>query len=344
MYDAIIVGGSFAGLATAMRLRGHRVLLIEQHPIGSHQTSTCGMPLATIRAVGGESAILEEHAALVAHTGGRELRYPLRTPYVTFDYRALCRAMLARTDAEVWTVRATSAGPGWVATTQGTARARFVIDASGWRSAQWHGPQATQPPRLMGYGIETELPVRAADDPGLHVFFERRIVRNGYAWVFPCGQTTRIGVGTFDRGVALPPILNAFLARFGLRRGATRGGVLAIQRRAPLVDGVFVVGDAAGQCLPLTAEGIRTAIFHGGIAGRSIAAALANTIAPDEARARYRAAVRRTAHFHAWMVRFQHLAAHTPDALRAILGRLNAHPAIFHPAMRRYLQWSGWIL
>jgi flavin-dependent dehydrogenase len=195
----------------------------------------------------------------------------------------------------------------------------------------------------MGYGVETELPVRAVAGAGLHAFFERRIVRNGYAWVFPCGQTTRLGVGTFDRGVALPPILHAFLARFGLRPGATRGGMLAIQRRAPLAGDLFVVGDAAGQCLPLTAEGIRTAIFHGGVAGRAIAPASAGAITAGEARARYRASVRRTARFHAWMVGFQLLAAHTPDRLRAALGRLNAQPAIFHPAMRHYLHGSGWV-
>ena len=28
-------------------------------------------------------------------------------------------------------------------------------------------------------------------------------------------------------------------------------------------DGVFFVGDSAGHCLPLTAEGIRTALYFG---------------------------------------------------------------------------------
>ena len=51
MYDVVIVGGSFAGLAVAMQLRGYRVLLLDQHPIGARQMSACGTPLATARAL-----------------------------------------------------------------------------------------------------------------------------------------------------------------------------------------------------------------------------------------------------------------------------------------------------
>ena len=46
MYDAIIAGASFAGLATAMQLRGYRVLLIDQYPVGAHQMSACGTPIS----------------------------------------------------------------------------------------------------------------------------------------------------------------------------------------------------------------------------------------------------------------------------------------------------------
>ena len=106
-YDAVIVGGSFAGLAAAQQLRGRRVLLLDQRPIGTHQSSTCGVPLPTMRAVGAESAALEQHERLVMHAAGHLFRFPLPDPYVTFDYHAFCTAMLARTDAEVRIVRAT---------------------------------------------------------------------------------------------------------------------------------------------------------------------------------------------------------------------------------------------
>ena len=37
-------------------------------------------------------------------------------------------------------------------------------------------------------------------------------------------------------------------------------------------DGVFFVGDSAGHCLPLTAEGIRTAFYFGIACGRELRA------------------------------------------------------------------------
>ncbi|NIW91899.1 MAG: hypothetical protein GWN20_03100 [Phycisphaerae bacterium] len=41
-YDVIIAGASFAGLAVANQLSGHKVLLIDRKPNGAGQTSACG--------------------------------------------------------------------------------------------------------------------------------------------------------------------------------------------------------------------------------------------------------------------------------------------------------------
>ena len=222
MYDVIVVGGSFAGLAAALQLRGYHTLLIDQWSIGTHQTSTCAMPLSSARLVGAECAAQMVHSTLVIHTWGREITYALPDPYITFDYSVFCQAILAQTDAEVWLARATGYSGGIVKTTRGDANAPFVVDASGWRSLQPGGPSREIPG--IGYGMETELPVSAPVGPGLHFYFENGIVRNGYAWVFPCGATTRIGVCAFDKGVHLRPVLDTFLERFGLRCGPTHGG------------------------------------------------------------------------------------------------------------------------
>lgn len=344
LYDVIIVGGSFAGLATAMQLRGFHVLVIDQYPIGARQMSACGTPLATARAVGAEESVQEAHSDLVMHTGGQTVRFPLRDPYVTFDYAAFCRAMLAQTDAEVWEARATGFRDGVVATSRGPARARFVVDAAGWRSLSGHGLQPARPMSAVGYGVETELPGRPASGPGLHFFWEKRIVRNGYAWVFPCGATTRYGVCSFDKGTRLGPELARFIARWGLEAGATHGGVLAIQRREAVAGELFVVGDAAGRCLPVTGEGIRTAIVDGFACGRAIAAALHGAIAADEARARYQEHARRTARFHRYLLRMQAAIARTPDGLIALAGRACARPALIDRILHTYLARSGSVM
>ena len=343
MYDVVIIGGSFAGLATAMQLRGHRVLLIDQRPIGSHQMSTCGIPLPTVQAVGTESAILESHDAFVLHTAGRIIRFALRIPYVTFDYQAFCRAMLAQTDAEVWVTKATGWGDGLVQTARGPVETRFVVDAAGWHSVRRHSaaPAAAQ---VTGYGMETELPIRPPGGPGLHFYYEHNVIRNGYAWLFPCGASTRIGLCTFDKDVRLSPILDAFLARFGLECGPTHGGVMSTAWREPVTDAVFRVGDAAGQCLPMTAEGIRTAIYGGIHCGQALAAALAEAITPEAARARYRAQVHSLASYHYRLLKMQQAIAWAPEWLRAATGWVAARPAMTDWLMDQYLGNTGWVV
>jgi hypothetical protein len=58
----------------------------------------------------------------------------LPDPYVTFDYRALCAAMLASTDAKVRLEQAMALSVGAVTTNRGQKHARFVVDATGWRA------------------------------------------------------------------------------------------------------------------------------------------------------------------------------------------------------------------
>jgi flavin-dependent dehydrogenase len=344
MYDVVIVGGSFAGLSVAMQLRGWRVLVVDQHPVGSHQMSSCGTPLPTARAVGAEGAILEEHPALVMHAGGRETSFPLRDPFVTFDYQRFCRAMLEQTDAEVWLARATELDGDTVQTTEGPAKGRFVVDAAGWRSQRGLGLQPPRPVRRFGYGLETELPARLDLSPGLHFYFEKDLVPNGYLWAFPCGETVRLGLGSFEEGLRLRPRLERFLERFGLRAGETRGGVLAIEGSEPLAGEVFVVGDAAGQCLPVTGEGIRAAIFHGVHCGRAIASALDGELSAAEARALYHQQVSGMDRFHRRLMKMQAVVARSPEPLLATAGRVFARPALTHRLMGKYLTASGYFV
>ena len=340
-YDVVIVGGSFAGLATALALRGHRVLIVDQRPIGAHQTSTCGTPLAAAQAVGAESAILEVHDALVLHTGRHTFAYPPGRPFVTFDYPAFCQAMLAQTDAEVWCARATAVGDTEVATTQGTVRARFVVDASGWQGLHARAAGPARARGGLGYGVETELPGAAPGGPNLHFYFDRALIREGYAWVFPCGQFFRIGVCTFDPAVRLGPVLDRHLARFGLRPGRTHGGVLATAPAPPIVGSHFVVGDAAGQCLPLTAEGIRAALDSGRQCGELVAAALAGEISAEDARAHYAAAIHAERRKRQALLRTQRLVATAPDGFRATAGRIAAPSVIVRRMMAWYFAAAG---
>jgi flavin-dependent dehydrogenase len=192
--------------------------------------------------------------------------------------------------------------------------------------------------------METELPVRLDLSPGLHFYFENDLVSNGYAWAFPCGETVRLGLGSFEEGLKLRPRLVRFLKRFGLEIGETRGGVLAVERSEPLAGEVFVVGDAAGQCLPVTGEGIRTAIFHGVHCGRAVAGVLDGELSPDEARTLYWEQVRGMDRFHERLLKMQGVVARVPEPLLAAAGRIFARPALARRLMGKYLVASGYFL
>lgn len=279
-YDVIIAGASFAGLAAAQRLRG-RVLLLDRQPIGDGVTSACAAPVRIVRMMGAEAAVLQEHGMLVIHACGRRVAWRLPEPFCTFDYRAFCLEAAARTWAEFRRASVLGRDGSRVLTSAGAFAGRFLIDATGPRAAL----AGRGRPRYVAFGIESEVPL--AVEPGLHFHFTPE-VGDGYAWAFPCGQAARFGVLSYRGRTKLLPALGRFMARFGAAPARVHGGYLVTGWTPSVVDGVFAAGDAAGHCLPLSGEGIRTAALAGARCGALIQQVLDGRISPAEAEAGYR--------------------------------------------------------
>ena len=70
---------------------------------------------------------------------------------------------------------------------------------------------------------------------------------------------------------------------------------------------MFFAGDSAGHCLPLTAEGIRTALYFGLACGRELRAVLDGHSSRAEALARYGAFSDRHARKFRWMLGSQRI-------------------------------------
>ncbi len=289
-WDAIVVGASFAGLAAAMELAGRgRILLLDKDPVGEHQTSACATPLAVLERLRVTETIEQVHRTLVIHLPGERVRtYRPDFPFATFDYRTLCQALAGRTDAEFLRTRVTGFREGTVETRAGTHRAPIVIDASGWRSVV--GATVT-PPALPGphrtNGLET---VMAGEAEGLHFWVGDPLAADGYLWDFPAGGSNRIGLIRYASGGALKQRLEEFVDR-PVDGAALHGGVLPAGLRPGVAGRVFLTGDAAGLCLPLTGEGIRPALVFGQIVGRLAARVLAGRLALDDALAAYAALI-----------------------------------------------------
>jgi flavin-dependent dehydrogenase len=82
-------------------------------------------------------------------------------------------------------------------------------------------------------------------------------------------------------------------------------------------DGVFFAGDSAGHCLPLTAEGIRTAFYFGIACGRELRRVVDGRISSREALERYGAFSDRHLWHFTWLLRVQRLIPRVPPRLLA---------------------------
>jgi len=334
-FDVIIAGASFAGLAVASRLRsGQRVLVLDRHPVGDGQTSACAAPLVTLDRMGARDAMLQIHDALVIHTSHGTAVWRSGVPFATFDYQAFCRAVLDRLDVEVKTAAVYGLRDRTVLTDGGAFSAPLIVDATGWRAVLASRLRRRYVRRrLMGFGLETELPVTFP--PGLHFYFDRTLVRHGYAWAFPAGARTRFGVASAIADAKLRAALARFLARFALEPRAYHGGFLASGLRDPVVDGVFVVGDAAGQCLPLTGEGIRTAVRAGQFLGAHLQLVLDGVRSLASVQDRYRAFVRAQRRDYAALLGFQLGFLHLAPGLLGPASQVMTHPR----PLRVFFNW-----
>jgi len=214
VYDVLIAGGSFAGLAVAVQLRGRRVLLVEPHEIGAVQTSACGTLLAVLQASGTLDSLVQVHDSVVLHLGEATIEYPTPYTFCTFDYRALCQLLLAQADAEVVRASVLRHDGRVVTTTQGEFEARVLVDATGWRAALATNSQRREKaPAGSSFGVETSLPMRA---DGLHFYYEPSLMGSRVVgWMFPAGATSRIGVGSYRGRSQLNQSLSRLLeARF----------------------------------------------------------------------------------------------------------------------------------
>ncbi len=263
-HEVIIAGGGYAGLAAARAL-GARAMVIDQHEIGAVQHSACAVPVVVIERFGAEDAIIQQYHDAYFHDPRGTTRFPLRSPYCIIDHRHFCQSLWQQTDAAFQKARISDFDGTQVMTSKGLHTALAFVDATGWPGALSSrvGVSKNRRTRLT-IAIEADVP---GTGDGLHIYYDPKIVPKGYGWVFPAANELRIGVGSYDRSLDLRTSLARFLERLGLDGRPVRGGMIPWFSGTPVVGNVFLAGDSAGHCLPLTAEGIRLALGFGDAAG-----------------------------------------------------------------------------
>jgi flavin-dependent dehydrogenase len=339
-YDVIVCGASFAGLAVARELAGAgRVLLLDRYEIGERQTSACAAPTEWLQVLGVGDSIRQTFDRLVMHTPHSTVRFPLPWTFSTFDYPQLCSLLDDQNDAGFETAKVEGRGEAEdgvieVRTDRGSVSAPLVVDALGWRRIL--APPGYQPPDApLSRGLEVHPHGGAGE---LEIWIDRALVPAGYGWSFPAHDEVRVGVGSFDpRFHVKEPTVD--LAQ-RLRRDAVRyqGNWIPHKLRPAVEDGVFFAGDSAGHCLPLTAEGIRTALYFGIALGRELRGVVDGGQTRGSALRRYGAFSDEHEWKFRWMLRAQRAVPRVPPRLLALASRGMAGRAFTHWAFGHYLR------
>jgi flavin-dependent dehydrogenase len=327
--DVLVCGASFAGLAVARELAGSgaRVLVIDRYELGERQTSACAMPTGWLAALDLMSSLRQSFDELVVHTPSHTARWPLPWSFSTFDYRELCALLWEQADSpelEFETATVTGRTGTAVQTDRGELRSPLIVDGLGWRRVLSNATPIQPPKARLSRGLEVHPPGRGED---LELWIDAGYIRAGYSWSFPAGEELRVGVGSFwpshhvkDPTVRLAHDLDLPAVRY-------QGNWIPHQLRRAVEEEVFFAGDSAGHCLPLTAEGIRTALYFGLACGRELRAVLDGRRTREQALGSYGAFSDSHARKYRWLLNAQRLAGQlTPSramtaAVRAVENR-----------------------
>ncbi len=325
--DVLICGASFAGLAVARELAGSgaNVLMVDRYEIGERQTSACGIPTEWLTRMGLQDSLRQSFDSLLVHTPWASVRWELPWSFSTFDYRQLCgllweQARLPQSAFETAKVNgitraaAETGAPHTVHTDRGDIRAPLVVDGLGWRRVLAQAMEIQPPNARLSRGLEVHPDGQGAE---MELWIDAGYVRAGYGWSFPAREEVRVGIGSFwpSHHVKEPTVrLAADLSR---PADGYQGNWIPHQLRPAVEGGVFFVGDSAGHCLPLTAEGIRTALYFGIACGRQLHAVIEGRASVEQALAAYAAFSDSHEWKFRWLLRSQRL-----------IGRLTNTPAV----------------
>ena len=287
--DVLVCGASFAGLAVARELAGSgaKVLVLDRYELGERQTSACAMPTGWVEALDLGESSRQSFDKLVAHTPYRTSHWSLPWLYSTFDYRELCALLWGQADpidTELEIATVTGREGFTVHTDRGDVSAPLIVDALGWRRVLSNATPIQPPHAPMSRGLEVH-PAGVGEE--MELWIDHRYIRSGYSWSFPAHDELRVGVGSFwpAHHVKEPTVR---LARdLGLPADGYQGNWIPHKLRAAVEDEVFFAGDSAGHCLPLTAEGIRTALYFGLACGRELRSVLDGRAMRAQALTRY---------------------------------------------------------
>lgn len=308
LYDAVVIGGGPSGatVATELAQAGRAVLLLDR----AGRIKPCGgaIPPRLIRDfdIPDDLLVGRARAARMVGPSAQEVDMPIEGGFVgmvdrdTFDEFLRDRAERAGAERRTGTFerldhladgtavvyyRAEDAARG---DALASVRTRMVVGADGARSgvARQALKGAERVPCVYAYHETIRSPGGGFDRERCDIYYQGQLSPDFYAWVFPHGDTTSVGVGSAHKGFALRGAVGELRASTGLDACETvrsEGAPIPLKPLKRWDNGrnVIVTGDAAGVVAPASGEGI----YYAMAAGRMVAAATEAFLAGGNPRA-----------------------------------------------------------
>ena len=269
---------------------GADVMVIDRYEIGERQTSACAIPTSWLERLDLLDSECQRFEEVIVHTPHGRIEMPVPWKFSTFDYRTLCDLLWARSDARFETAKVETAaisepdGRVSVDTDRGTITTGIAVDALGWRRVLDPESSYQPPDGPLSRGLEVHPSGSSSD---LEVWIDRDYVPAGYGWSFPAGDELRVGVGSFDPRYHVRKPTERLAEDLSLDTEGWQGNWIPHRLREATSGPVFFVGDSAGHCLPLTAEGIRPALYFGIALGAELKAVIEGRQTRERALAAY---------------------------------------------------------
>jgi geranylgeranyl diphosphate/geranylgeranyl-bacteriochlorophyllide a reductase len=165
-----------------------------------------------------------------------------------------------------------------------SVRARSVIGADGALSAVARQTVrgSDKMPYVFAYHEIIDSPQNQSaefDAKRCDIYYQGKLSPDFYAWVFPHGTTTSVGVGSANKGFSLKGAVSDLRTAAGLDDSKTvrrEGAPIPLKPLKKWDNGrdVLLAGDAAGVVAPASGEGIYYAMYGGRLAADAVDAFL----------------------------------------------------------------------
>ncbi|MHB8284302.1 MAG: geranylgeranyl diphosphate reductase [Caulobacteraceae bacterium] len=366
-FDVVVVGGGPAGATAAKDLAetGLSVLLLDR----AGRIKPCGgaIPPRLIRdfEIPDHLLVARATAARMISPSARQVDMPIENGFVgmvdraEFDEWLRSRAATAGATRRIGTFERIERDPRGAAivcyrddaaeSAERRVLARCVIGADGARSrlARQVIAGADKMPCVFAYHEIIRSPVignadgQADFDPArCDIFYQGRLSPDFYAWIFPHGETTSVGVGSAARGFSLRSAVTATRRAAALQDCATlrtEGAPIPLRPLRRWDDGkdIVLAGDAAGVVAPASGEGI----YYAMVGGRHAAEAAQAFLKTGQARALRQARKRfMRAHGRVFLIlRIMQHFWYRSDKRRESFVQMCADPDVQHLTWKAYM-------